>query len=76
MPKESYPELNQAECKGCRRCVAACPAHVLFLSETHNARGYRVAAYAGSGCVGCGQCFYACPEPHTIRVHVIKDKKS
>lgn len=73
MSNKSFPEINQAECKGCGRCIEACPKDVLNLSKTYNQRGYRTAAYAGDGCIGCGQCFYACPEPYTIKVHVIKD---
>ncbi len=67
MPK-AHPEINATECKGCGRCVEACPKQVLALGDQFNARGYRVVRYAGDGCIGCGQCFYACPEPYTIRV--------
>lgn len=72
---EARPEINQAECKGCCRCIAACPEEALFLSDRFNQRGYRVAEYKGQGCIGCGQCYYACPEPYTIRVVVPGKKK-
>jgi len=62
------PVIDADECKGCGRCVAACPRHVLAIRDTLNRRGVKSAIYAGSGCVGCALCFYTCPEPYAIRV--------
>ncbi len=64
-----YPEINALECKGCGRCLDACPKQVLSLGHELNARGYRFVIYSGSGCIGCANCFYACPEPHTFVIH-------
>ncbi len=64
-------EIGEEECKGCGLCVAACPPHVLKLSERFNGRGYHPAGYAGTGCTGCGICFYACPEPGAITVFTL-----
>lgn len=64
-------EVNEEECKGCGLCVAACPPHVLKLSDSFNGRGYHPAAYLGEGCTGCGICFYACPEPGAITVYTL-----
>lgn len=72
---QPYPELNIIECKGCERCVVACPKDVLFMSEQINERGYHYVEYTGEGCIGCGNCYYTCPEPLAIAVHVpIKEK--
>ena len=65
-----WPEITELECKGCGRCVLACPKDVLGLGDKLNARGYRHVVYKGEGCIGCANCFYACPEPHVFRVHV------
>lgn len=68
-----YPcsEVDQEECKGCGLCVAACPAHVLEISEKKlNSKGYHPSSYKGEGCLGCGNCFYSCPEPGAITVYL------
>ncbi len=62
------PEIEEDCCKGCGRCVAACPRHCLEMKDGMNRLGIRPAAYGGSGCIGCGICFYNCPEPYAIRV--------
>jgi NAD-dependent dihydropyrimidine dehydrogenase PreA subunit len=62
------PLINPDECKGCERCVNACPAHCLRISETLNCKGIRPAEYVGQGCTGCGICFYNCPEPYAIKI--------
>lgn len=56
------------ECKGCGRCVRACPKTLIAMSDNINKMGLPVAQYKGSGCVGCGACFYSCPEPSAITV--------
>ncbi|NOQ49002.1 MAG: 4Fe-4S dicluster domain-containing protein [Methanococcoides sp.] len=65
-----YPQLNHLECKGCERCIPACPKSVLFMSEHINERGYRYVEYKGEGCTGCGNCYYTCPETLAIAVHI------
>jgi len=64
------PRIDAAECKGCGRCVVACPKQVLAMSPEFNARGYHFAEYKGEGCVGCCTCFYTCPEPWAVEVQV------
>lgn len=64
-----HPQISAIECKGCGRCIEACPKQVLLLGSTLNARGYRFVQYCGDGCIGCANCFYACPEPHTFEIH-------
>jgi 2-oxoisovalerate ferredoxin oxidoreductase delta subunit len=65
-----YPLINIIECKGCGRCVIACPKEVLAMSGDLNARGYHYAVYAGDGCTGCTNCYYTCPEPLAIEIHI------
>jgi ferredoxin len=65
---EPTPEIAADYCKGCERCIVACPEHALVLSEALNSKGFRYVRYAGDGCTGCGACFYNCPEPEAIQV--------
>jgi len=64
----SRPIVDENECKGCGRCVAACPKKVLRLSGRINRRGYNSVEYVGEGCTGCATCFYNCPEPYALQV--------
>jgi len=68
-PSSVYPEITADECKGCGRCVAACPRKVLRMAPRLNRRGFAPAEYVGEGCTGCAICFYNCPEPYAIAVH-------
>jgi acetyl-CoA synthetase len=40
-----YPVINTIECKACERCILACPANVLSMSDKLNERGYHYAVY-------------------------------
>ena len=64
-----HPEPN--ECKGCGRCVSACPKKLLKLGTALNIMGVPYAEYVGEGCICCGACFYTCPEPGAITVFEI-----
>ena len=55
----SHPEIEADSCKGCGRCVAACPRHCLELQTTLNKSGVKPVGY---------KCFYNCPEPYAIKV--------
>ena len=61
-------EIDPDLCKGCERCVHACPKGVLKMDVHINAMGFPVARYVGEGCIGCGACFYGCPEAGAITV--------
>ena len=69
----AHPVIDAEECKGCGRCVAACPSKVLRVRERINRRGVQPAEYVGEGCSGCCICFYNCPEPYAIEVEKGKD---
>ncbi|HCE45844.1 MAG TPA: ketoisovalerate oxidoreductase [Lentisphaeria bacterium] len=66
--KKFTAAISINECKGCERCIRACPKKLLRLEDKLNSHGYRYVLYSGEGCVGCGSCFYACPEPGAITV--------
>ncbi|MFO7534610.1 MAG: 4Fe-4S dicluster domain-containing protein [Kiritimatiellia bacterium] len=69
------PVFDEDICKGCGRCIAACPKKVLRFKTTLNRRGVKPAEYTGTGCIGCGYCFYNCPEPYAVEVHTPDKKK-
>ena len=69
--KKFEVEVVSDECKGCGRCVSACPKGILELTTKVNMMGVVYAEPAKEGCVGCGACFYACPEPGAITVYEI-----
>ncbi len=68
--REAWPEIDLLECKGCGRCVLACPTHVLEIGDDLNPRSYRYVKYKGEGCIGCANCFYTCPEPYVFKIHI------
>ncbi len=56
-------EVMEERCKGCERCVDACPQQILKLSPKLNAKGYNFANPADpSRCIGCRICAIACPD--------------
>ena len=64
------PVIDPEECKGCGRCIVACPRKVLRPRTGINHRGVQPAEYTGEGCTGCAICFYNCPEPYAIEIEV------
>jgi len=64
--------INEHVCKGCGRCVKACPKNVLALSKTKlNAKGYHPAeVVAPEECIACASCARTCPD---VAIGIEKD---
>ncbi|KAB2962891.1 MAG: 3-methyl-2-oxobutanoate dehydrogenase subunit VorB [Thermoanaerobaculia bacterium] len=61
------PEL----CKGCGRCIDACPRHCIAAGEAVDPRtGLVPVELHLEDCNGCGLCLTACPEPFGLRAEV------
>ena len=71
--KKFRVEIAIDECKGCGRCIYACPVNALRKTNLVNAMGCVYVEYT-KGCIGCGSCFYTCPEPGAITVIEILEK--
>jgi pyruvate/2-oxoacid:ferredoxin oxidoreductase alpha subunit/NAD-dependent dihydropyrimidine dehydrogenase PreA subunit len=57
------PEL----CKGCGRCIEACPKHGISMgTEINQASGFVPVTIDYSVCNHCGLCVTACPEPYGL----------
>lgn len=54
-------------CKGCGRCIDACPKHCISLgTEINPATGLVPIVLDLEVCNGCGLCITACPEPYGL----------
>jgi heterodisulfide reductase subunit A len=51
--------VNEVMCRGCGKCVDACPYHAISLEEHEG--GKEVAHVQEALCKGCGACAVACP---------------
>jgi pyruvate/2-oxoacid:ferredoxin oxidoreductase alpha subunit/NAD-dependent dihydropyrimidine dehydrogenase PreA subunit len=61
------PFLFPQFCKGCGRCIEACPKDCIHMSEAIDPRtGLTPVVVDTSACNGCGLCLEACPEPYGL----------
>ena len=58
-----FPEL----CKGCGRCIGACPKHCIAFEDEVDPRTGLIPVHVDlETCNGCGLCITACPEPYGL----------
>jgi pyruvate/2-oxoacid:ferredoxin oxidoreductase alpha subunit/NAD-dependent dihydropyrimidine dehydrogenase PreA subunit len=67
-PPRPKPFLQPEYCKGCLRCIDACPKHCISPgSEINPATGLVPVELHLDACNGCSLCMQACPEPFGLR---------
>ena len=55
--------ISDKRCKGCERCLDACPQKILGISSTLNQKGFYFAELADPPrCIGCRLCAISCPD--------------
>ena len=69
--------IESVRCKGCGRCITACPKDLIGFSNELNDRGYAYVSFTGSqeDCSGCTICAVVCPD-QGIEVWNFKDKQT
>jgi 2-oxoglutarate ferredoxin oxidoreductase subunit beta len=69
--------IETVRCKGCGRCITACPKHLIDFSDALNNRGYTYVKFAGHAedCSGCTLCAVVCPD-QGIEVWNYKDQQT
>ena len=69
--------VDEARCKGCGRCIVACPKNLIEFSSELNDRGYDYVVFTGKqeDCRGCTLCAVVCPD-QGIQVWNHKDKQT
>ena len=55
--------VDENRCKGCERCVEACPQGVISMAKSLNEKGYFFAVPSERPrCLGCLLCAINCPD--------------
>jgi len=70
-------EIDDLRCKGCGRCITACPKDLIAFSHELNDRGYNYVEFIGEqkDCSGCTICAVVCPD-QGIEVWNHKDRQT
>lgn len=59
--------VTEALCKGCGRCIEACPKHAIAMGADINQTSGLVPVHIDHDvCNNCGLCISACPEPYGL----------
>lgn len=67
--RRPLPELEAQFCKGCGRCIGACPKQCIGFADRVDPRtGLTPVVLDLDECNGCGLCVTACPEPYGLHV--------
>jgi len=68
--------IDDIRCKGCGRCIVACPKGLIETSDELNDRGYNYVVFRGEpeDCKGCTLCAVSCPD-QGIEVWNNRDKQ-
>lgn len=70
MKDRPKPYILDSFCKGCGRCIDACPKGCIHTgTHVHTVSGLIPVELVLDQCNGCGLCLSACPEPYGLRVH-------
>ncbi len=65
--------VDPEKCKSCSLCIAACPKHIMSLSDKTNSRGFEVVECVDlSQCIGCKACAEVCPE---VAIEITKENE-
>lgn len=68
MKERPKPFLLPEYCKGCERCVDACPKGCIHVGmSVHPVSGLIPVELELDQCNGCGLCMTACPEPYGLQ---------
>ncbi|MCC7431046.1 3-methyl-2-oxobutanoate dehydrogenase subunit VorB [bacterium] len=68
LKEKPKPFLFEEYCKGCGRCITACPQHcIAFGSEINAQTGVIPVTLDLEECNACGLCISSCPEPYGLQ---------
>ncbi len=67
-------QVDEARCKGCELCTAACAKKCIAMSKTFSTTGYYPAVFQSpENCTGCALCAQVCPD---VAITVFKEEKA